>query len=133
MSKASTPIKVLRTALKRVQTRWTTGTWNDLRTNSDGTKTSFVCLEGALFGGQRQPITDAQVKAHKMVQVVLKETHGTTNIPQWNDTRADQAKAEDLIKRTIIRLETGGFDDIEDMEISDEEVALLMSQICDLS
>ena len=56
MSKAKTVTKVLKTAYKRIEKGWTTGTWH--RRDDDGN--NFVCLEGAIFGFCTEPQTQQQ-------------------------------------------------------------------------
>lgn len=115
MSKANSPIKVLRTALHRVQKGWTKNHWSwyDRRTGKN-----FVCLEGAVYGfcdeKKHQP-TEAQKKAIKILKEIIKENYGINSIPTFNDDReTTQEAVEEVIKLGMIRLETGGDEEDED-------------------
>lgn len=123
MSNANNPIKVLRTALKRVEKGWTTGRWRSEKPNEDGNYS--VCLEGAVYGycsltdmvlrGQKP--TEAQKTAIKVLEEIIAEEHPSislrtyypgTIIPGFNDAVAE-SKDDVLrvIKLGIIRLESG--------------------------
>lgn len=119
MSKAKTPIKVLRTALKRVQRAWSDKTWSEK--GDDGNY--YVCLEGAIYGFCRQPTTQAQRDAHAVCLQIVKEKYGAASIPNFNDESGrTQEQVAEVIKLGIIRLETGGMDDPEGDYIDPEEV-----------
>jgi len=118
MSKAGTPIKVLRTAYKRVEKGWTQGDWST--EGSDGKY--YVCLEGALFGycnSNEHGLTDAQKGAREVVLQIIGERYGRQyhSIPAFNDSPG-RTKDEvlEVIKLAIIRLETTGEGEIDDDE-----------------
>lgn len=138
MSRASTPLKVARVALKRVQNRWGQRKWSQ-KTTRDGEEVWTVCLEGAVTGGCRVPITDAQRTVLQVMNDIiceqdpdmarLRKMLGATNrsiIPSFNDHNCSLEDAEEIVKRVIIRLETGGLDDPEEDYIDDDEVASLL-------
>jgi hypothetical protein len=116
MSKANSPIKVLRTALKRVQKGWTKQTWH---AHSNGV--NYVCLEGAVYGycnDGKHGATIAQSKAIKVLEDIIAERTGFHAIPAYNDApERTQDEIEEVIKLGIIRLETGG--DMDDQEFED--------------
>lgn len=119
MSKASTPIKVLRTALKRVDKGWTQGDWY-----KPGDKVAYVCLEGALFGycnAGKHGLTDAQQAARAVIQQIISERHpGHSDIPSFNDQKG-RTKDEilEVIKLAIIWLETTGDGEMDDDDFED--------------
>lgn len=114
MSKANNPIKVLRTALKRVSKGWTQTRWHERK---DGQ--SYVCLEGAIFGFcslADENMTTAQREARDVCLDVIKDRYDGRyiSIPLFNDA-AGRTKEEvmEVIKLGIIRLETADDDFIE--------------------
>lgn len=120
MSKASTPIKVLRTALKRVEKGWIQRDWV---AEIDGTH--YVCLEGALFGycdANKHGLTDAQEGAKAAVLSVIHDRYNRLyqSIPSFNDAPG-RTKEEilEIIKLAIIRLETTGDGEVDDEEFDD--------------
>lgn len=122
MSKAGTPIKVLRTAMKRIDKGWIQRDWS---AEIDGQW--FVCLEGALFGycdANRHGLTDAQEAARDVVLGVINDRYSYSkaynSIPSFND-EPGRTKEEilEVIKLAIIRLETTGDGEIEDDEFDD--------------
>lgn len=120
MSRANNPIKVLQTALGRVEKGWTQGQW--VRRDGDVVE---VCLEGAIYGYcEAKHVTAAQAKAIEVVREIIQEYFPTRQnrgqwventdelpphlvIPHFND-HSETAKDEVLkvIKLAIIRLET---------------------------
>lgn len=116
MSKGSTPIKVLRTALKRVQKGWTQHVWVQ---RDPETGKVYVCLEGALFGyceANAHGLTEAQVGAKEACLTIIKERFGRQygDIPTFNDDRGrTQEEVMEVIKLAIIRLETTGDGEID--------------------
>lgn len=124
MSKANSPIKVLRTALKRVQKAWRQGAWSEK--GDDGNY--YVCLEGALYGYCNAAKTQAQKDAAKVCENIIFEKYGIQGIPSWNDRpNTTQEMVEEVVKLGIIRLETGG--DPEDNYLDDEEVDTLLDSL----
>lgn len=122
MSKGNSAIKVLRTALSRVQKGWIQHMW--VFRGPDGKV--YVCLEGAMFGycnADQHGLTDAQKKARNVVQQIIDERYpGNYNIPAFNDAQErTQDQVEEVLKLAIIRLETGGdpTDGLPDEEIDD--------------
>lgn len=133
MSKASSPIKVLRTALKRVEKGWTQDTWHEF--GVDGKH--YVCLEGAIYGYCRpgeHEVTQAQREADEVVLAIIGEKYGFTSIPTFNDfkgrvrlserayimkqNRTTVEEVMEVIKLAIIRLETTP-DGLDDEDIDD--------------
>lgn len=118
MSKANSPIKVLRTALKRVQKGWTKSTWHYYNP-SDGT--NYVCLEGAIYGycpEEKHNTTPEQRQAINVVREIVREEYGYETIPTFNDAMATtKENVMEVIKLGIVRLETGG--EIDDKEFDD--------------
>lgn len=151
MSKANSARKVLKTALRRVQTRWGQNAWS--KEGPDGRY--YVCMEGALFGGCQIPQTAAQVEAHNILLEVIKEDlkagNGEhiieaitdecipdewgreklikrLNIPTVNDRSVvTQEDVERWMKLALIRAETGGLLE-EDPDFTDEEVDELLDK-----
>ena len=109
MSKANNPIKVLKTAIKRINKGWDKGNWvyYDKKTGK-----ASVCLEGAIYGYcTGQNATEAQKKAIRVVEEIIGERTGSSmpDIPSFND--APLTTKDDILevcKLAIIRLETGG-------------------------
>lgn len=143
MSKAKTPAKVLKVALRRVQTRWTKGAWASKQ--QDGSYA--VCMEGAIFGFCNKPHTAAQVEALQILTEVIREdisgnqqfaeaeeeqwgfvhTERLT-VPQVNDLEiTTQEDVERWMKKALIRAETGGSLD-EDPDFTDEEIDELLDK-----
>lgn len=120
MSKAGTPIKVLRTALKRVEKGWTKDHWSYKA--DDGNY--YVCLEGALFGycdSNKHGLTDAQKDARDVVLKIINERYGYySDIPAFNDAR-ERTKEEvlEVVKLAIIRLETTGDGEMDEDDFAD--------------
>ena len=119
MSKAKTVTKVLKTAYKRIEKGWTTGTWH--RRDDDGN--NFVCLEGAIFGFCTDPQTQQQRDALALVEQIIIERHPVFSEydsgagRNFNDTAATQDEMLEVVKLAIIRSETGGpIDDDEFIE-----------------
>lgn len=121
MSKGNSALKVLRTALKRVDKGWTKGVWSDK--GNDGVQ--YVCLEGALFGycdSHRNGLglTDAQEKAREVVLKIIRERHNQWSIPSFNDApERTKEEIQEVIKLSIIRLETDGDGEMEDEDVAD--------------
>lgn len=119
MSKANNPIKVLRTALKRVNEGWTKSHWHIFDRK---TKKNYVCLEGAIYGycdSQKHKPTLAQQQAVNVVKQIISERHGMDNIPEFNDfSETTLEDIQEVIKLGIIRLETGG-DGLNDEEFDE--------------
>lgn len=117
MSKASSPIKVLRTALKRVDKGWRKGTWMH---RNQATGEVFVCLEGAVYGycdQNQHQTTEAQRSAIRVLREIIKEKYGFDDIPTFNDAdERTQDEVKEVIKLGIIRLETDEMMDDEDFE-----------------
>lgn len=116
MSKANNPIKVLRTALKRVQKGWTKNNWYF----HDGHGNSYVCLEGAVYGyceRNKHGVTMAQDAAIRVLEDIIEERYGIKSIPEFNDRgTTTQDEVIEVIKLGIIRLETDAIMDDEDFE-----------------
>ena|SRR5689334_1505491 len=117
MSKANSSVKVLRTALKRVDEGWTQHEWHRYE---HGTKKHYVCLEGAIVGfckpGEHE-ITRAQQEAMNVCRQIIWEKTGQTEIPTYNDEPGrTKEEIKELIKLGIIRLET---DDETDYTLED--------------
>lgn len=120
MSKGNSAVKVLRTALKRVQKGWTQHVW--YRKDPE-TGQTFVCLEGALYGYcslQDHQLTPAMREARDFVIEIIKERYDGRfdGIPAFNDNpKRTQEEVEEVTKLALIRAETSGGDD----EASNEE------------
>lgn len=120
MSKGNSAVKVLRTALKRVQKGWTQHVW--YRKDPE-TGQTYVCLEGALFGYcslQEHQLTPAMREARDFVVEVIKDRYEGRfdGIPAFNDRPGrTQEEVEEVTKLALIRAETSGGDD----EITDED------------
>lgn len=123
MSKANSTLKVLKTAYHRVQTRWGKGAWNrpSVMPNESGKIVYYVCLEGAIMGGNTQASTVYQQEALELVGQALfdlfpeRVTVGVRRggdkkqviIPNFNDAReTTQDEILEAIKLAIIRVET---------------------------
>ena len=124
MSKANSPVKVLKVALRRVQKAWGTGEWKiDTGKRDEGGKRIYaVCLQGAIFGYCSQPLTQPQRDALRILEDVAKEDYGERSIPGLNDSMLTQESAELLVKRAIIRAEGGGIIDPEEFYVNDEDI-----------
>jgi hypothetical protein len=108
MSYAKTSQKVLRTALKRLQSRWGKGTWV-----SDEDHGYKVCIEGAICNGQpsRSTVTQPQHDAMLFVQEIIEED-GHASIPLFNDHPDTSLEdVENVMKLAIIRAESGAVPD----------------------
>lgn len=110
MSKANSPIKVLKTAIKRLNKGWTTCEWSKF---DPETGQVYVCLEGAIFGFCMYPSTQAQKEALDACNQIVLERH--PSLPEsaagraFNDSLAETAdEMVEICKLAIIRLETGG-------------------------
>lgn len=122
MSKAKTAAKVLKTAIKRIATRFTQGQW----CARDDQGVWRLCMEGALFNGASSAQTVPQAQAKKIVEEILKE-RGFKDIPTFNDQQGRTAdEAIEIFKLALIRIETGGLDDPEDEYIDDGELEKLL-------
>ena len=138
MSKANSPIKVLKTAIKRLNKGWVKSQWSD---HNPDTGVTSVCLEGAIFRFCQHAKTPQQKEALQACeQIILErwvndefkieatspernetakkaalESGGRGVVPLYND-RVAQTSDEmvEICKLAIIRLETGG--PIEDDE-----------------
>lgn len=121
MSRGNNPIKVLRTALKRVQKGWTKNHWSYRDDNGN----QLVCLEGALFGycdQDKHGLTDAQKEARDVVLQLIHERFGKRfhSIPSFNDANdTTKEDVEEVIKLAIIRLETSDDGYLDDEDIDD--------------
>lgn len=115
MSNANSAIKVLRTALKRVQKGWTQNVW---MRREDGK--TYVCLEGAVYGycdGNKHKRTKEQIEAIDVLLNIIDERYGLPAIPKFNDTPGrTEEEIEEVLKLGIIRLETDAAMDDEDFE-----------------
>lgn len=115
MSKANSPIKVLRTALKRVQKGWTKHHW----VWKDDNGKVYVCLEGGVYGycnAHKHDTTEEQRTAIAVLRQIINEKYGIADIPVFNDKpERTQEEVEEVIKLGIIRLETMDDDDFEDL------------------
>lgn len=129
MSRANNPIKVLKTALKRVNKGWMKSGW---ARHDPETGAVYVCLEGAVYGycpEEKHNVTLAQQEAIMMLQnIIIERSEGKhMNIPSFND--AFETTLEDIqevIKLGIIRFETG-YD--PDLELDEEEVDELVEAL----
>lgn len=121
MSKGNSAIKVLKTALKRVQKGWIQHHWSFR--DADGNQ--FVCLEGAIFGycdSRKHGLTSAQIEARDAVLNVIHERYDGrfSSIPDFNDqAERTQDEVQEVIKLGIIRLETSDDDCLTDEEVDD--------------
>jgi len=126
MSRAKSPIKVLKTAYNRVEKGWIQGKWFVLI----GGK-AFVCLEGAIYGycqyGEHE-VTDAMKKAIWVVQQVIYDRYDGrfATIPGFNDfkgggghERTTQDEVLEVIKLAIIRLENEKLEEDLTEEVED--------------
>lgn len=137
MSKAKTPLKVLRVALKRLEKGWTKGSWVNHQGN-----VVYVCLEGAIYGYCNEndhQATEAQLGAIRVVKEIIFERYAhrmphivgaawQISIPNFNDARETiEEEVIEVVKLAIIRLETEELEKqlVEDVEelLSDEEPA----------
>lgn len=140
MSKAKTPIKVLKTAIKRLNKGWMTGDWAKHDPNTGQT---FVCLEGAIFGFCDKAQTPQQKEALEVCEQILFERlkdglwefydksyqedvlkFGPQGlVPRFNDSVAKSSdELVEICKLAIIRLETGGpVEDDEFIEFDPDE------------
>ena len=132
MSKANSPIKVLKTAIKRLNKGWTTGEWSK---HDPETGVTSVCLEGAIFGFCMNAKTPQQTEALQACEEIILERWVNDEFRRYEDSPADEkmaryaavnnkgrgvvpmfndhiAKSSDelveVCKLAIIRLETGG-------------------------
>lgn len=119
MSNSNSVQKVLRVALKRIQTRWGKGAWSIKTTADDGSPKYLVCIEGAVYGFCSEAKTQAQRDAMELVVEAKNQLFPNwrfTNIPHFNDTfTTTQEDAEAVVKLALIKSETGALDkDTED-------------------
>lgn len=121
MSKGNSAIKVLKTALRRVQKGWIQHHWSFR--DADGNQ--FVCLEGAIFGycdSNKHGMTKAQKQARDSVLSVIHDRYNGrfSSIPDFNDqAERTQDEVQEVIKLGIIRLETSDDDCLTDEEVDD--------------
>lgn len=119
MSNASTPLKVVRTALGRVQKGWTQGlVYSGPMKGQWKGDTVKVCLNGGLHGYQGQKQTNASMIAADAVLEAINELYWErapdgkwSNIPTFNDAMGANGTTfemvEKVLKLAIIKLETG--------------------------
>lgn len=122
MSKAKTPAKVLRTALKRLQKGWTKGTVYSgpgypQIVIIDGKLAVqdkvAVCLRGAVHGYQGQIQTPATIFADKAILVSINELFPNDgkkwrSLPEFNDDKKTTfPMVEEVTKMALIKVETG--------------------------
>jgi len=123
MSKANSPIKVLHTALNRLQRGWTKGTFYEGPGGGDGgrrfrngSKTAQVCLRGAIHGYQGQIKTEHSILAEIAVLEAINELYPESavddgpwdTVTQFNDDRDTTFEMiEKTVKLGLIKLETG--------------------------
>lgn len=88
MSKANSEVKVLTTALKRIESgRWGKFSWSQEGFNVvTGQPTYLLCLEGSITGGSSIARTDAQRAALERLRGVMKDEYGRAEIPFFNDS-----------------------------------------------
>lgn len=106
MSNATTEIKVLQVALKRVEAgRWGQGTWQKKGRNVvNGEVTHLLCIEGSVTNGQRVPQTEPQKQALARLRGVMHDWHRISSIPDANDHRGFTHKmAVEVIKEALRR------------------------------
>jgi hypothetical protein len=121
VSKGNSALKVLRTALKRVQKGWTQNTWSYVDHSAGKT---FVCLEGALFGycdQSKHQLTPSQIEARDTVLSVIRDRYNGKfwSIPEFNDeVGRTEDEVQEVVKLSIIRLETAE-DGLNDEEVED--------------
>lgn len=134
MSRANSVEKVLRTAIKRLEKRWGKKKWS--QKGDDGQY--YVCLEGAVTGGCRNPLTQQQSQALTLIRGVIAERYPeelidawgnscTASIPNWQDVpERTLEEVLEVTKLALIRSETGGSDP-EDSYINPDEVDDILS------
>lgn len=128
MSKGNSAIKVVRTALKRVQKGWRKSAWSE---RNPDTGIFEVCMEGALFGYcnlHETQLTPAQLKARDTVWEIIRERFSERVISRIYEDPTDEEKekvlaepriptfndapdtvfeeVEEIFKLALIRLET---------------------------
>ncbi len=106
MSKANSEVKVLTTALKRIESgRWGKGSWTRPGKNViTGQHDHLLCLEGTITGGSSTTRTDAQVAALVRMRGVMKDLHGSDMIPFMNDSdNFTFEMAVEVVKETLRR------------------------------
>lgn len=106
MSKANSTVKVLQTALKRIEKgRWGQGTWMQEGKNLvTGESTHLLCLEGSITNGHNQPMSEQQEEALNIMRSVMKDWHGRADIPGGNDHgRFTYAMAIEIAKESLRR------------------------------
>lgn len=134
MSKGNNPIKVLKTALKRVAKSWYQGGW----VKQDDKGNYGVCLEGAIYGYcQGENATQAQKDAIEAVKGVIADRYpqsyinvqgdlvmvsaDQTSIPHFNDNDATtKDMVMEVIKLGIIRLEADKDEAAMEEQLTDE-------------
>jgi len=106
MSKASTEVKVLQVALKRVEAgRWGKSSWQQVGHNVvNGEVTHLLCIEGSVTNGSREPKTVQQVAALERLRGVMRDWHNVGAIPTGNDHHGfTHQMAIDLIREALRR------------------------------
>jgi hypothetical protein len=125
MSKADSAIKVLNTAIKRVDKGWTQNVWSFW---DPVRKINFVCMEGAIYGycdSSKHGVTPAQKEAADTCRQIIFERHGVMDIPHFNDTHGrTKDEVKEVMKLAIIRLETTPDDD-DDPDLDVESLDLV--------
>lgn len=118
MSKANSTTKVLRVALKRIQTRWGKGRIARIVQNPDGSKTQYVCLIGSVTSGCNSTQTPQQAEALDLIRESMMQLHNNSttdagiwassgSIPGFNDNQDTTLEmAEEVVKLAIIKSET---------------------------
>lgn len=126
MSKANSPVKVLRTALKRLQKGWTKGTFYDgpgdgsqfRKTKKGKIEVPQVCLRGAIHGYQGQVKTVHSTLAERAVLAAINELYpkpaSAVEDGSWDcviNFNDDPSTTFEMIERVtklgMIKLETG--------------------------
>lgn len=139
MSQANSTVKVLRTALKRVQKAWGKGAWGQdtgRRDPETGKKIYAVCLEGAVMGFCNTMTTPQQEEALRLIKHSIKdmwlnrydsENADHINIPSVNDGYLTNEQAEEVVKRALIKAETGfDPDNPEDLYLDEDETESIL-------
>lgn len=106
MSKANSEVKVLTTALKRIENgRWGQGSWFQKGTNVvTGRPDYLLCLEGTITGGSSRARTDAQCAALERMRDVMLDLHGSREIPFINDRNGFTFEmAVEVVKESLRR------------------------------
>lgn len=109
MSKANSPIKVLRVAYRRIQKGWIKGSWALVNKKPKGV--TEVCIEGAIYGFSNSSPNTACLVAKDLVMEIINEKYPGqfTSIPGFNDhPDTTHEMAMEVVKLALIRAETGG-------------------------